>query len=59
MVYGDIWGWLAPFTAPFVWAFLATAEAGFFVREAVVRLVVRLTGADATEAGILAVLYAR
>lgn len=57
MVYGDICAWFAPFTAPFVCGFLAAVAAGFFVREAVVLLVVRLTGADATEAGILTVLH--
>ena len=39
-------------TAPLV-AFGAGLLTGFFVREAGVLLVVRLTGADATEAGML------
>jgi ABC-type uncharacterized transport system permease subunit len=55
MVYGDMFG-CAPFTAPFVagCAFLVALCVGFLVREAAARLVVRLTGAEATEAaGIL------
>jgi len=55
IVYGDMFG-CAPLEAPFAagWAFLVTLWAGFFVLEAVVRLLVRLTGAEATEAaGIL------
>lgn len=52
IVYGDICG-CAPLVAPFVTA-CAFFCAGFFVREAAVRLAVRLTGAEATEAaGIL------
>jgi len=57
IVYGDICGWVAPLTAPFAWDFLAAVEAGFFVREAAVRLTERFTGADATEAGILNLRY--
>lgn len=54
IVYGDICGGCASFTAPFVWGFFAALAVGFFVREVVVLLVVRFTGAEATEAaGIL------
>jgi hypothetical protein len=51
IVYGDMFG-CAPLAAPFVagCAFLVALCAGFLVREAAVRLVVRLTGAEATEA---------
>lgn len=52
--YGD--GWWAPLTAPLTacWGFAADlAAAGFLGREAGVLLVVRLTGAEATEAGIV------
>jgi hypothetical protein len=51
IVYGDMFG-CAPLVAGC--AFLVALCAGFLVREAAVRLVVRLTGAEATEAaGIL------
>lgn len=52
IVYGDACC-CAPFTAPLApfWVFFATVPAGF--REAVALLVVRLTGAEATEAGIV------
>ncbi len=57
MVYGDICGgWTAPLVAPFAWDFRFAVEAGFFVREAAVRLTERLTGAEATEAGIFDVI---
>lgn len=55
MVYGDMLG-CAPLVTPLVadCAFLVAFCAGFLVRDAVVRLAVRLTGAEATEAaGIL------
>jgi len=54
IVYGDAW-FCAPLTAPLVALcdFFAGALAGFFAREAGVLLVVRLTGAEATEAGIV------
>jgi hypothetical protein len=57
IVYGDMLE-LAPLVAPFVAgaAFFAALWAGFFVLEAVVRLLVRFTGAEATEAaGMLGV----
>jgi hypothetical protein len=55
MVYGDMFG-CAPLVVPFVagCVFFVTLGVGFLVREAAARLVVRLTGAEATEAaGIL------
>ena len=55
IVYGDACCW-APLAAPLVafCVFFAAVLAGF--REAVVLLVVRLTGAEATEAGMVVVM---
>ena len=54
-VYGDACCW-APLTAPLAafCVFFVAAFAGF--RDAVVLLVVRLTGAEATEAGMVVVM---
>lgn len=55
IVYGDMLG-LAPLGAPLVAGadFLVVGLVAFLVRDAAVRLVVRFTGAEATEAaGIL------
>lgn len=55
IVYGEACCW-TPFATPLVacCVFFAAAPAGFVAREAVALLGVRLTGAEATEAGIAA-----
>ena len=62
IVYGDMFGW-APLETPFAAAFAAAGVrlpavpvAAPAFRDATVRFAVRLTGADATDAGILTVL---